>query len=87
MRLGKLASSGGERECGVRSQGCQKRLELLAEQWRICLGQFTLGQFGAKAAAATPKIRALHNDRDVQVKRAASKALALIEDSQRPEAP
>jgi HEAT repeat protein len=46
-----------------------------------------LGQFGAKAAAATPKIRALHNDRDVQVKRAASKALALIEDSQRPEAP
>jgi HEAT repeat protein len=46
-----------------------------------------LGNFGAKAAAAIPKIRALKDDRDVWVARTAVKALAAIEDRDQPKAP
>jgi HEAT repeat protein len=45
-----------------------------------CSAAQALGLFGAKAAPAIPKIRALTDDRDWQVKNAAVNALASIED-------
>ncbi len=38
-----------------------------------------LSQFGARAAAAIPRIRALEDDRDPEVRNAAARALRVIE--------
>jgi HEAT repeat protein len=43
-----------------------------------------LKPFGPKAAAAIPRVRALREDRDVQVRQAAASALVAIEGSSKP---
>lgn len=79
--LGKIAPATPQADRAVAA--LQPVLDSAAAFSRIAAAE-ALGRFGTSAAAAVPKLRAMKDDRDASVRKAAARALGLIEGKNEP---